>query len=146
MFEVKNNRFGVSGGQRSQILDFDYVSAPVEVVFEKLNTSAKGLSEVEAEKRLEEYGYNEPARKKKRTIFFQILSKFVNPLVIVLLIIAGFSLFFGEKISALLVVLMAIMSVFLSFIQEYRAGKKQRSSVKWCVPLQLYIVMAKQRK
>jgi Mg2+-importing ATPase len=124
MFEVKNNRFGISGGQRSQIPDFDYVSAPVEVVFEKLNTSAKGLSEAEAEKRLEEYGYNEPARKKKRTIFFQILSKFVNPLVIVLLIIAGFSLFFGEKISALLVVLMAIMSVFLSFIQEYRAGKE----------------------
>jgi Mg2+-importing ATPase len=74
--------------------------------------------------RLEEYGYNEPARKKKRAILFQILSKFINPLVIVLVIIAGFSLFFGEKISALLVILMAILSVFLSFIQEYRAGKE----------------------
>jgi Mg2+-importing ATPase len=42
----------------------------------------------------------------------------------VLLIIAGFSLFFGEKISAVLVILMAAMSVFLSFIQEYRAGKE----------------------
>jgi len=124
MFEVKNNRFGISGGQKPQMPDFDYVTTPVEVVFEKLDTSAKGLSEAEAEKRLEEYGYNEPARKKKRTILFQILSKFVNPLVIVLLIIAGFSLFFGEKISALLVLLMAIMSVFLSFFQEHRAGKE----------------------
>jgi len=124
MFEVKNNRFGVSGGQRPQVLDFDYVIAPVEVVLAKFNTSAKGLSEAEAQKRLEEYGCNEPARKKKRTILFQILSKFLNPLVIVLLIIAGFSLFFGEKISAVLVILMAIMSVFLSFIQEYRAGKE----------------------
>jgi Mg2+-importing ATPase len=124
MLEVKNNRLGISNDQRPQVLDFDYVGSPVEVVFEKLNTSTKGLSEAEAEKRLEEYGYNEPARKKKRTILFQILSKFVNPLVIVLLIIAGFSLFFGEKISALLVILMAIMSVFLSFFQEYRAGKE----------------------
>ncbi|MCJ7789239.1 MAG: HAD-IC family P-type ATPase, partial [Candidatus Atribacteria bacterium] len=124
MLEVKNNRPGASGGQMSQILDFDYVSAPVEVVFEKLNTSAKGLSEAEAGERLEKYGYNEPARKKKRTILFQILSKFLNLLVIVLLIIAAFSLFFGEEISAILVVLMAIMSVFLSFIQEYRAGKE----------------------
>jgi Mg2+-importing ATPase len=124
MFEVKNNRFGVSGGQRPQVLDFDYVSAPVEVVLAKFTTSAKGLSEAEAQKRLEEYGYNEPARKKKRTILFQILSKFANPLVIVLLIIAGFSLFFSERISAILVILMALMSVFLSFIQEYRAGKE----------------------
>ena len=39
-------------------------------------------------------------------------------------IIGAFSLFFGEKISALLVGLMAVMSVLLSFIQEYRAGKE----------------------
>jgi Mg2+-importing ATPase len=124
MFEVKNSRSRLSNGQKSQIPDFDYVSAPIEAVFEKLNTSAKGLSEAEAKSRLEEYGYNEPARKKKRTILFQILSKFVNPLVIVFLIIAGFSLFFGERIQALFVILMAIMSVSLSFIQEYRAGKE----------------------
>jgi Mg2+-importing ATPase len=89
-----------------------------------LNSSLKGLSDEEAKKRLEKYGYNEPARKKKRTVIFQIFSKFLNPLVVVLLIIAGFSLFFGEKISALLVILMALISVFLSFIQEYRAGKE----------------------
>jgi Mg2+-importing ATPase len=122
MGEVKNIR--ASGGQEPQVLDFDPVSAAGEVLFEKLNTSAKGLSEAEAKRRLEEYGYNEPARKKKRTILFQILSKFLNPLVIVLLIIAAFSLFFGEEISAFLVISMAIMSVFLSFIQEYRAGKE----------------------
>ena len=105
-------------------IDFDYINSPIEVVFEKFKTSIKGLSEEEAKKRLLEYGYNEPAKKKKRTILIQILSKFVNPLVIVLLIIAGFSLFFGAKISAILVTLMAIMSVLLSFIQEYRAGKE----------------------
>jgi Mg2+-importing ATPase len=110
--------------QEHQILDFDYVSAPTEVVLEKLNTTAKGLSEAEAQSRLEEYGYNEPAKKEKRTILFQILSKFTNPLVIVLLIIAGFSLFFGEKINSLIVIVMAVLSVVLSFIQEYRAGKE----------------------
>lgn len=107
-----------------QILGFDYIGCAPEVIFEKLNTSKRGLSEEEAAKRLKEYGFNEPAKKKKRTILVEILSKFVNPLVIVLLIIAMFSLFFGEKISALLVVLMAVMSVFLSFIQEHKAGKE----------------------
>ncbi len=40
------------------------------------------------------------------------------------MIIAVFSLYFGQTISAVLVILMALMSVFLSFFQEYRAGKE----------------------
>lgn len=113
-----------NGNTKNQTWDFDYISSPQELIFEKLKTSQKGLTDQEAKKRIQEYGLNEPARKKKRTVLFQFLSKFANPLVIVLLIIAGFSLFFGEKIEALLVILMAAMSVFLSFIQEYRAGKE----------------------
>lgn len=110
--------------QKPQVLDFDHVNCSKEILLAKLRTSEKGLSDQEAMDRLEEYGFNEPARRKKRTVFIQILSKFVNPLVIVLLIIGAFSLFFGEKISALLVGLMAVLSVLLSFIQEYRAGKE----------------------
>jgi Mg2+-importing ATPase len=119
-----DNKNRVNGAQRSQVLDFDYVGCSTDVLFAKLNTTEKGLSEKEANSRLEAYGYNEPAKRKKRTILTQILSKFLNPLVIVLLIIGTFSLFFGERISALLVSLMAIMSVVLSFVQEYRAGKE----------------------
>ena len=96
---------------RQQNLNFDYIRCNQEELFKEFTTSQKGLTDEEALTRLEEYGHNEPAKKKKRTILIQILSKFINPLVIVLLIIAGFSLFFGEKISALLVILMAIMSV-----------------------------------
>ncbi len=113
-----------NGNKNNQKWDFDYIGSSAEAILGKLKTSPKGLSEEEAKKRLEEYGFNEPAKKKKRTILVQILSKFVNPLVIVLLVIAAFSLFFGEKIEALLVMLMALMSVFLSFIQEHRAGKE----------------------
>ncbi len=123
-YDLKNNKSKANNSQKIQVLDFDYIGCPAEVLFEKLKTQPKGLTEKEAQKRIEEYGYNEPAKKKKRTILVQILSKFLNPLVIVLLIIATFSIFFGEKISALLVSLMAIMSVFLSFVQEYRAGRE----------------------
>ncbi|MDD5692561.1 MAG: magnesium-translocating P-type ATPase [Candidatus Omnitrophica bacterium] len=119
-----NNKPKLNGSRMPQNWSFDYSGCSQEALFEKLNTSSKGLSEDDARKRLEEYGFNEPARKKKRTILIQIISKFINPLVIVLLIIAAFSLFFGEKVSAILVILMAALSVFLSFIQEYRAGKE----------------------
>ncbi|MFH1238654.1 MAG: magnesium-translocating P-type ATPase [bacterium] len=119
-----NDKEKLNGNQKLSAVENDYIENPIEVLFAKLNTSIRGLSDEEAGVRLDEYGYNGPAREKKRTILIQILAKFVNPLVIVLLIIGGFSLFFGEKISALLVALMALMSVFLSFIQEYRAGKE----------------------
>jgi P-type Mg2+ transporter len=118
-----NTKLKFNNVKKSQVWDFNYVSSSQEIIFDKLNTKESGLSDQEAEERLLDYGYNEPVKKKKRTIFFQFFSKFVNPLVIVLLIIGAFSLFFGEKISAILVGLMAIMSVVLSFVQEYRASK-----------------------
>lgn len=122
--QKQNENSKTNGNRKQQLLDFDYVNCGTEDLFKKFKTSLKGLSDKEVKLRLEEYGYNEPAKKKKRTILFQIASKFINPLVIVLLIIAGFSLFFGERMSALLIILMAMMNVFLSFLQEHRAGKE----------------------
>lgn len=113
------------GNKKLQNSDLnEIVGLGLDALFERFRTSLKGLTEEEAESRRQEYGLNEFARKKKRTLLFQILSKFVNPLVVVLLIIAGFSIFLGETISAVLVIAMAVMSVLLSFIQEHRAGKE----------------------
>ncbi len=111
--------------QQNSTADLNYFSSsPAEALFEKLGTSAKGLTDAVAKERLKEYGLNEPAKKMKRTVLWQFFSKFLNPLVIVLIIIGGFSLFFGEKIEAFLVLLMILMSVLLSFVQEYRSGKE----------------------
>ena len=110
--------------QRFQKLNLDYSGRPIEDLLAALETSVDGLSEFEATARLAAMGPNEPARKKKRTLVFSLVSKILNPLVIVLLIISGFSYFFGEKISAALVVLMAVASVVLSFVQETRASRQ----------------------
>ena len=110
---------------KAQAAGYDLIcSAALEPLFEKFNSSLDGLSDLEAGNRLKEYGYNEPAKKKKRTALWQFFSKFLNPLVIVLIIIGTFSYFFGEKISAFLVLLMILLSVILSFVQEYRSGRE----------------------
>ncbi|MCM8791675.1 MAG: magnesium-translocating P-type ATPase [Candidatus Omnitrophica bacterium] len=103
---------------------FYFASLGVEELLQNLKTSLEGLTDEEAKRRLGEYGYNELAKKKKRTIILQIIYKFTNPLVLVLLIIAIFSLFLGETINALIVSFMAGLSVLISFVQEYRAGKE----------------------
>ncbi len=107
---------------KPQTWEFDYTGCTREELFEKLNTSENGLTDHEALLRLKEYGYNEPAKKKKRHILVEILAKFLNPLVICLLLIGGVSLFFDQTVNAILISIMALISVFLSFFQEHRAG------------------------
>jgi Mg2+-importing ATPase len=106
----------------------DVVSKKIDDLFEIFSCSNLGLSSEEAQKRLLQFGHNEPAKKKKRTILLQILSKFLNPLVIVLVLIGVLSLVLAEDysdyIGVIFVFSMVIMSVMLSFIQEYRSGKE----------------------
>jgi len=76
----------MSSNQKLQILDFDYKACPKETLFEKFQTSQSGLSEAEAQKRLSEYGFNEAAKKQKRTLVLQFILKFFHPLVVLLIV------------------------------------------------------------
>jgi Mg2+-importing ATPase len=96
----------------------------VEQLLKLLGTSEKGLKDEEARRRLKVYGANKPVTKKEFSIPWQILVKLTNPLVVVLLVVAGFSYFLNERVNAFFVIIMAIMSVFLSFIQEFRASRE----------------------
>jgi Mg2+-importing ATPase len=118
-----------SSEHKTQKTDFDCLGASKEVLFIRYGTSEKGLSEARAERRLRDYGLNEVSSRKKTGIALQILSRFANPLVIVLLIVAFFSYTLGDKteatyVSTGFIIMMALISVFLSFFQEYRAGKE----------------------
>jgi magnesium-transporting ATPase (P-type) len=62
----------------------ELISIPLEELYEKLETSENGLSEEEAKRRLEIYGFNE--LKKRRITFFQIFFFHVfNPIILLLL-------------------------------------------------------------
>ncbi len=100
-----------------------YAALQNEELLREFETSVSGLGEHEAEERLAKYGHNEPAKKKKRSMLRQIISKFLNPLVIVLIIIILFSLFFGEEINAVIVLAMMLVSVVIDFLQEHRSDK-----------------------
>jgi len=110
-----------------------YASLSITQILSQLDTSANGLSAFEAEKRLKEHGYNTLAKVKKTNIFLQFLSHFKNPLIIILLIAAAVSAFFGETVNAIIIAVMILLGVVLEFIQEYHAGKaveKLKETVK----------------
>jgi len=110
--------------QKSQVLDFEYKECLKEALFDKFQTCPTGLSEAEAQKRLAEYGFNEAARKQKRTLVLQFILKFFHPLIVLLIVISAVTFWTGDAVSGSIIGLMAIMSVVLGFFQEYRAGKE----------------------
>lgn len=105
---------------------------PIAAVFEQLRSSQDGLSGAEAKKRLSEFGPNLIHAEKRRALLFQFLSKFRNPLVIILLAASGISALSGDVASFVIIGAIVSLSVTLDFIQEYQAGRaaeKLRRSV-----------------
>ncbi|MGB9622441.1 MAG: HAD-IC family P-type ATPase, partial [Candidatus Bathyarchaeia archaeon] len=96
---------------------------PMDELLARLNTSPSGLSSEEAEKRLTIYGYNELAKRKRRTAIANFLSHFRSPLVIILLIAGAISGFLGEIVNFTIIFSIVLMSVILDFYQESKAEK-----------------------
>ncbi|MDP3057745.1 MAG: magnesium-translocating P-type ATPase [bacterium] len=101
----------------------DYAKYSNEDLLNEFKTSLKGLTDKEAKNRLRIFGLNVPAEKKKISAVVLLFSKVRNPLILILAVIALFSLFFGEIINTIFVSLMILVSVALEFSLEYRSGK-----------------------
>jgi P-type Mg2+ transporter len=96
---------------------------PVATLLESLNSSPDGLSNAEASARLAHFGPNVIHGERKQALLLQFLAKFLNPLVIILLIASALSAFTGDAASFFIISAIVIISVTLDFVQEYRAGQ-----------------------
>ncbi|WXG41441.1 MAG: magnesium-translocating P-type ATPase [Candidatus Freyarchaeum deiterrae] len=101
----------------------EQIELPINNLFANLKTSQSGLTSQEVEKRLELYGHNEIAKRKKRTAVAEFASHFRNPLIIILLIAGLVSVFFQQVINAVIIFAIVLLSVVLDFYQESRAEK-----------------------
>jgi len=114
----KNSNHARSIGSMEELL-----SLPVDELFSRLNSSQSGLTPQEVEKRLEIYGPNEFAKRKKRTVAMEFLLHLRSPLIIILLVAGLISVFLGETINAIIIFSMVTLSVALDVYQEHKAGK-----------------------
>ncbi|HTP26319.1 MAG TPA: magnesium-translocating P-type ATPase [Anaeromyxobacteraceae bacterium] len=95
----------------------------LESVLTELRTDGAGLDETEAERRFELHGPNVLRPPRKRALVLEFLSRFGNPLIILLLAAAAISGFTGDKASFIIIEVVIVLSVTLDFVQEYRAGQ-----------------------
>ncbi len=86
-----------------------------------------GLSSTEARYRLTKFGPNLFRDHQDQALILQFLSRFKNPLVLLLLVASAISAFTGEMTNFVIISVMVLLSVTLDFVQEHRAGKAAAS-------------------
>ena len=82
-----------------------------------------GLTNAEARRRLAASGPNEPAPSRRDSPLREILPSLANPLVVILVIASGVAFFARERLNALIIVAMVVLSVVLNFVQTVRSRK-----------------------
>ncbi|MFH1592700.1 MAG: calcium-translocating P-type ATPase, SERCA-type [Candidatus Woesearchaeota archaeon] len=100
-----------------------YYNLGKEEVLRKLDTSEKGLSDREVSARLRKYGKNVIKRKHKINPVVLFLKQFLDPLVIILLIVTIVSFFLGEYLDSVVILAILLINAIIGFANEYKAEK-----------------------
>jgi P-type Mg2+ transporter len=94
----------------------------VERVVEALGTRASGLSSDEAERRLTEFGRNELPNRGTGALAV-LLRQLTNPFLVLLASTAVLSLILRDSSDAVIILFIVVLSVGLSFTNEYRSER-----------------------
>ncbi|MCM3337508.1 magnesium-translocating P-type ATPase [Paenibacillus sp. MER TA 81-3] len=95
-----------------------------EDLMEEFGTSSGGLTDIEANKRLEQYGKNQVAHEKTPAWYVQLLACFKNPFILILLSLALFSYIADDDVEAVVIITtMVTVSVIITFTQEFRSAR-----------------------
>ncbi|UTF52711.1 cation-translocating P-type ATPase [Natronosalvus rutilus] len=107
---------------------------PPERVLETLESGPDGLSDEEAERRLETDGANEIVRTAGRTPVSILLAQFDSVLIWVLLVAAALSIWAGHAVDAALIAIIVVANGFFGFTQDFRAEQSLESLRKLAAP------------
>lgn len=103
-------------------------------VLEHLDSGSGGITDGEAEKRLQAYGKNELDEGKRKTIVGMFLEQFRNVMVIILLIAAAISGFMHELTDTVIILVVVIINAVLGVLQESKAEKALTALKKMSAP------------
>jgi len=99
----------------------------VQMPKQDFTRSGKGLTSIEAARRLREFGFNEPVEVKRESSIKQFLVLFANPLMAILLVASAVSALVGEFVNSIIIVLMVLLGVILNFVQTARSQRAAES-------------------
>ena len=88
-----------------------------EDVLKKLQTSEEGLSDAEAEKRLQKDGCNVLCQKKQKSILEMLKEQLTDVMVIILIAAALLSMLLNEWTEAIVILIIVALDAAVSIIQ-----------------------------
>src|ERR1019366_763705 len=94
---------------------------PLDRLLARLVTTAAGLDATEVQSRLKTFGPNDAAVVKRSPLWLQFLSRFRNPLVIILLVASRLAPATRGGPGFLVLVTIVAISMTIDFVQEVRA-------------------------
>jgi P-type Mg2+ transporter len=97
-------------------------SIPPEQILRELKTALQGLTETEAQERLKEYGFNLLKPPKKSDALTLLIGQFKSPIILILILAAGLSLFLQDPVDALIILTIVLASGLLGYWQERGAA------------------------
>lgn len=121
MTNKRNSIYTEKKSKNNQLKELGYLKE--EAVLKKLETNTSGLSNQEAEKRLERYGLNEVAVQKPTPWYLLLLQAFKDPFIYVLTLLLVVSAATKDFEASIVMAMMILFSAGLHFIQEYRSQK-----------------------
>ena len=111
-----------------------YKKSKEEVVSQLSTSTDKGLSNEEAQKRLEKYGPNALKEEGKQSMLSKIIAQFNDFLILILIVAAVISYFVGEKVDAVVIIAIVIVNAALGIYQEGKAEKSLEALKKMAAP------------
>lgn len=82
-----------------------------------------GVSPEKAEQLLAEHGPNELSATQRESLWLILLHQFMSPVIYLLLIAMGMSLFFKEWLDAIAIAVVILLNALIGFIMEFQAEK-----------------------
>ena len=107
----------------------------VDQILSALSTSASGLTDEDAARRLEHYGPNELQAFARTSAWQTLADQFKNVLILILLSATVLSGVLGHALEAVVIAIIVFFAVLLGFIQEYRAERALEALRKMAAPI-----------
>jgi len=103
-------------------------------IFRSLDTSERGLSSSEVERRLNTYGPNQLPEAEAISPLRILLHQFTSPLIYILIVAAGVTAFLGEYVDTGVIAAVLILNAVIGYFQEYKAETSVRALKGMVVP------------
>jgi magnesium-transporting ATPase (P-type) len=119
-------------------------SYPPQKVLEAFKTGPSGLSQTEAQQRLEQFGANRLKPSKPKSTLIRFLLQFHNVLIYILLVASVMTAFLGHWVDSGVILGVVVINAVIGFVQEGKA-EKALSAIRRMLSLNAMVLRNGQR-